>query len=42
MSSNFQIHPWKVIQTAFDPSEQRFAESLMSLGNGAMGLRGNF
>jgi len=42
MSSNFQIHPWKVIQTAFDPGEQRFAESLMSLGNGTMGLRGNF
>ena len=42
MSRNFQIHPWKVIQTAFDPKEQRFAESLMSLGNGAMGLRGNF
>ena len=42
MNSSFVIHPWKVIQTAFDPSEQRFAESLMSLGNGAMGLRGNF
>lgn len=42
MNSSFVIHPWKVIQTAFDPAEQRFAESLMSLGNGAMGLRGNF
>ncbi len=42
MSGHFAIHPWKVIQTGFDPGEQRFAESLMSLGNGAMGLRGNF
>ncbi len=42
MNGNFVVHPWKVIQTAFDPKDQRFAESLMSLGNGAMGLRGNF
>ncbi len=42
MLSSFVIHPWKVIQTEFDPKDQRFAESLMSLGNGAMGLRGNF
>ncbi|HOQ64205.1 MAG TPA: glycoside hydrolase family 65 protein, partial [Clostridia bacterium] len=40
--SGFVVHPWKVIQSSFDPEAQRFAESLMSLGNGAMGLRGNF
>ncbi|NLX83059.1 MAG: glycoside hydrolase family 65 protein [Clostridiales bacterium] len=42
MHSSFSIHPWKVIQTRFTLKEQRFAESLMSLGNGIMGMRGNF
>ncbi len=42
MKSNFVVNPWKVIQTAFDPKDQRFSESLMSLGNGSLGLRGNF
>ncbi|NLW21115.1 MAG: glycoside hydrolase family 65 protein [Clostridiales bacterium] len=42
MQSSFVVHPWKVIQTSFNPGHQRFAESLMSLGNGQMGLRGNF
>ncbi len=42
MKTNFVVHPWKVIQTAFLPEDQRFAESLMSLGNGIMGMRGNF
>ncbi|MDI9521416.1 MAG: family 65 glycosyl hydrolase domain-containing protein [Bacillota bacterium] len=42
MRSNFVVDPWKVIQTAFVPENQRFAESLMSLGNGIMGMRGNF
>ncbi len=42
MPDAFAIHPWKVVQTAFRPVDQRFAESLMSLGNGAFGLRGNF
>ena len=42
MPDSFAIHPWKVVQTAFRPEDQRFAESLMSLGNGAFGLRGNF
>jgi len=42
LMSGFVVHPWKVIQSSFDPEAQRFAESLMSLGNGAMGLRGNF
>lgn len=42
MNQHFTVHPWKVIRSKFDPKDQRFAESLMSLGNGAMGLRGNF
>lgn len=39
--SRFTIHPWKVVETAFAPEDLRFSESLMSLGNGAFGLRGN-
>lgn len=42
MKERFSIHPWKVIETAFDPNDLLFSESLFSLGNGAMGLRGNF
>ena len=42
MAPHFAIHPWKVIQTSFFREDERFAESLMSLGNGSMGLRGNF
>ncbi len=42
MNAVFKVHPWKVIQTQFVKEEQRVAESLMSQGNGAMGLRGNF
>lgn len=41
MDKRFHIHPWKVIETAFAPDDLRFSESLFSLGNGAMGLRGN-
>ena len=42
MDKRFLIDPWKVVETAFAPDDQRFSESLMSLGNGYMGLRGNF
>ncbi|MBE5778651.1 MAG: glycoside hydrolase family 65 protein [Clostridiales bacterium] len=38
----YQIHPWKVIETEFDSSKMRFSESLTSIGNGYMGMRGNF
>ncbi|NLM74189.1 MAG: glycoside hydrolase family 65 protein [Clostridiaceae bacterium] len=33
--------PWKIIQKGFSSEENRFFESLMSSGNGRMGLRGN-
>ena len=42
MKDRFSIHPWKVIETAFVPGDLLFSESLFSLGNGAMGMRGNF
>jgi maltose phosphorylase len=32
---------WKIIQEGFSPAENRFFESIMSSGNGRMGLRGN-
>ncbi len=41
MQSRFEVHPWQVIETSLDKADMRFAESLFSLGNGYMGLRGN-
>ena len=38
----FQVDEWKIIEEGFSPDKNRFAESIMSLGNGHMGLRGNF
>lgn len=35
------IDNWKIIQDGFSPEENRFFESIMSSGNGRMGLRGN-
>ncbi len=35
------INEWKIIQDGFSPEENRFFESIMSSGNGRMGLRGN-
>jgi len=34
--------PWKILEEGFDKSKNRFSESIFSLGNGFMGLRGNF
>lgn len=33
---------WSIIEEGFNPSQQTVAESLFSLGNGAMGQRANF
>jgi maltose phosphorylase len=38
----FLIHPWKIIQSGLDPQAVRLAESLTSVANGYMGMRGNF
>jgi maltose phosphorylase len=38
----FQVDPWKVIEEGFDPSHGRNAESVFSLGNEFMGVRGYF
>ena len=39
---SFTVHPYRVIETGWDPEHMRLGESLTSLGNGYMGLRGNF
>ena len=36
------IDEWKIIQKNFDKENNRIYESLMSTGNGYMGMRGNF
>ena len=38
----FKVDEWSIIEEGFSPAKNRFAESIMSLGNGHMGLRGNF
>ena len=39
---SFAVHPWKVAARGWQPETMLLAESLTSLGNGYMGLRGNF
>ena len=39
---SFEIHPWKVIERGWNPEKMRLGESLTALGNGYMGMRGNF
>ncbi|MBR9847119.1 MAG: glycoside hydrolase family 65 protein [Algicola sp.] len=43
MNKNYIIpNNWSIIEEGFDPSHVKSSESLMSLGNGAMGQRANF
>ena len=41
MEKYIETNPWKIIQKGFNKKDNRILESLMSLGNGHMGLRGN-
>jgi maltose phosphorylase len=41
-TSQFGVHPWTVTENHLDDSRFRLGESIMSLGNGHMGIRGNF
>ncbi|MEA1973996.1 MAG: family 65 glycosyl hydrolase domain-containing protein [Bacillota bacterium] len=41
MKKYINIDPWKIIQDGFDKENNEIYESLMSLGNGHMGMRGN-
>ena len=38
----FKLDPWKVIEKGFDPQYSEVAESIFSLGNEYMGMRGYF
>ncbi|RYL95612.1 beta-phosphoglucomutase [Sporolactobacillus sp. THM7-4] len=38
----FDIDPWKLVTKQLHKGNRRFEESLTSLGNGYMGMRGNF
>lgn len=42
MKRLFGIDSWKIIETELHKEDFRLAESIMSLGNGHMGMRGNF
>ena len=42
MKKYLTIHPWKIIETGFHPEYNRVSESIFSIGNGKMGMRGNF
>jgi maltose phosphorylase len=42
MQRIFEIDPWKVITHTFDPQNKRLQESMTSIGNEYMGMRGMF
>ncbi|WP_442595854.1 glycoside hydrolase family 65 protein [Neobacillus sp. D3-1R] len=42
MKRLFEIDQWKIVETQLHKEDFRLAESMMSLGNGHMGMRGNF
>ena len=42
MKRLFDIDPWKIKTDVLDKEEKRLQESLTSIGNGYMGMRGNF
>jgi len=42
MKKYLKIHPWRIIESQFNPEYNRISESNFSIGNGNFGLRGNF
>jgi maltose phosphorylase len=42
MREKFVPDEWSIVEEGFDPTDNRFSESIFSLGNEHMGLRGNF
>lgn len=42
MAHLFDVDPWVVSTTSLDPAKIRLIESITSMGNGYMGMRGNF
>ncbi len=42
MKTLFNVDPWKLVETTLHTEDMRLSESLTSIGNGYMGMRGNF
>ena len=42
MKTIFQYDPWRLIETGLHKQDMRLCESITSIGNGHMGMRGNF
>ena len=43
MNQNYIVpNPWSIIEDGFIPKHVKSSESIFSIGNGAMGQRGNF
>ena len=42
MYNLFELDEWKIIERSFDPSKQKQAESIFSIGNGSFCKRANF
>ena len=40
--TRFPIDEWRLVETRFDPSDLGVTESVFSVGNGYLGLRGNY
>ena len=38
----FRVDPWKIIEEGFDPAYARVSESVFSLANESVGVRGYF
>lgn len=38
----FKVEPWKIVEDGFDPAHSRVSESIFSIGNEYMGVRGYF
>ena len=42
MKRLFEVNEWKITELGFHPEDNRLAESMTSIGNGHMGMRGTF
>lgn len=42
MKPYLEVHPWKVVESGWNPEDVRRSESIFSIGNGRFGQRANF
>ncbi len=42
MKRTFEVQPWNIVTHDFKPDDKRLQESMTSIGNGYMGMRGFF